>query len=121
MVTRKLDVGRSASSNLGLRLFLFCAVCSASLRTSLAFLLARVSLVCVVVWHDRRFVRSDPFSLARRSYSGLDTMLGKEYQPPNAAMTIFTPADEAKFAKMHEREPTLPATRAVVTSLRCCC
>ena len=45
-----------------------------------------------------------PFGCAATSLSGanFDELLGKEYQPPNAAMTIYMPKEETQFFKIHE-------------------
>lgn len=46
-----------------------------------------------------------PFGCAAFNVSscGLDVSLGKEYQPPNSALTIYTSPSESSFAKLHER------------------
>jgi len=45
-----------------------------------------------------------PFGCAACSMteSSLDSMIGREWEPPNAAMTIYTCADESKFSRIHE-------------------
>ena len=60
-----------------------------------------------------------PFGCAACSLteSNIDSMVGKEYEPPNAAMTIYTCGDESKFSRIHEliiaRDRSLePAPRA---------
>jgi hypothetical protein len=34
--------------------------------------------------------------------SSIDSLIGKEYEPPNAAMTIYTCNSEERFSKIHE-------------------
>jgi len=45
-----------------------------------------------------------PFGCAACSLteSNLDAMIGREFEPPNAAMTIYTCTDESKFSRIHE-------------------
>ncbi len=53
---------------------------------------------------DEKELYRRPFGCAATSLSGanFDELLGKEYQPPNAAMTIYMPKEETQFFKIHE-------------------